>query len=132
MWLCLVSVSMSVSLTLTEALSELPTKEFMQDDYVPLQETVKNILQEINAAEYEKNVHLREHYDFLIVGASPAGCVLANRLSENPNHTVLLIEAGKPENPFVTGVPMSAPNLQSSSYNWGYATEVQQKACLCE
>ena len=41
-----------------------------------------------------------ENFDYVILGAGSAGCVLANRLSANPKHRVLLIEAGsKDTNP---------------------------------
>lgn len=45
-------------------------------------------------------------FDFIIVGAGSAGCLLANRLSANPDHRVLLIEAGGKDNWFWIKVPV--------------------------
>lgn len=47
------------------------------------------------SAEPEDAQKLYNEYDFIVVGAGTAGCVIANRLSENPNWNVLLIEAGE-------------------------------------
>ncbi|XP_062560649.1 glucose dehydrogenase [FAD, quinone]-like [Armigeres subalbatus] len=71
---------------------------------------------------------IEDWYDFVIVGASPTGCVLANRLTENPEWKVLLLEAGERENFFVK-VPVFAAYMQSTSYNWGYLAEPQNYSC---
>lgn len=65
-------------------------------------------------------------YDYIIVGAGSAGCVLANRLSENPSNRVLLLEAGGPDyNPFIH-IPAGLANLSTNPHvNWAYETEPQ-------
>lgn len=72
---------------------------------------------------------LKSEYDFIIVGAGSAGCVLANRLSENPNWSVLLIEAGPSEN-YLMDIPMMVHYLQAYDINWAYKTEPSDKFCL--
>ena len=57
------------------------------------------------------------------------GCALANRLTENSKWSVLLIEAGDVETP-LQSVPIAAPYLVLSKYNWGYTAEPQSQACL--
>ena len=65
-----------------------------------------------------------EAYDFIIVGAGSAGCVLADRLSADSNHSVLLIEAGARDwNPLLHVPLMSGKLYRSRPYNWYYHTE---------
>ncbi|MEU7816520.1 choline dehydrogenase [Pseudonocardia sp. NPDC049154] len=65
-------------------------------------------------------------YDFVVVGGGAAGCVLANRLSADPAHRVLLLEAGKSD-PFwdvFTHMPAAMGlAIASKSHNWHYVSE---------
>jgi len=63
-------------------------------------------------------------YDYVIVGAGSAGCVLANRLSANPNSRVLLLEAGPRDwHPFIHMPAGLAKLVGKKGINWDYSTE---------
>ena len=64
-------------------------------------------------------------YDYIIIGAGSAGCVLANRLSANPKHTVLLLEAGGPDRNPNIHIPGAYAKLHKSKEDWGFWTEEQ-------
>lgn len=69
-----------------------------------------------------------EEYDYVIVGAGSSGCVLASRLSEDPNNKVLLLEAGGSNQSFSVRSPMlTCPKLQNTELDWALRTEEQQE-----
>ncbi len=65
-------------------------------------------------------------YDYIIVGAGSAGCVLANRLSTDPSVSVLLLEAGAPDRKLEIGIPAAYSKLNRTTVDWAYETEPQQ------
>lgn len=63
--------------------------------------------------------------DYVVVGAGSAGAALAARLSEDPSTTVLLLEAGRPDDALELHVPAAFSKLFRGPYDWGYDTVPQ-------
>ena len=68
-----------------------------------------------------------ETYDYVIIGAGSAGCVLANRLSADPSISVCLVEAGKKDTSLMVRMPAGVGSLikEANDHNWGFHTEPQ-------
>lgn len=64
-------------------------------------------------------------FDYIIIGAGSAGCVLANRLSENSQTKVLLLEAGKKDNHLFISIPAAFYKLFQTEADWNFFTEPQ-------
>jgi choline dehydrogenase len=65
-----------------------------------------------------------ESYDYIVVGAGSAGCVLANRLTFDPTISVLLLEAGGRDNKVILKMPLAfVPASQRREFNWEYESE---------
>lgn len=69
---------------------------------------------------------MKREFDYIIVGAGSAGCVLANRLSADPENRVLLVEAGGPANHWLINTPGAYIKLHRSKFDWGYWSEPQE------
>ena len=67
-----------------------------------------------------------QRYDYIIVGAGSAGCVLASRLTENPQTHVLLVEAGPKDRSWRIDMPSAVGSLLSSDrFNWNYLSDAE-------
>jgi len=82
----------------------------------------------VNAGTIRHEMADGEHsFDYLIAGAGTAGCVLANRLSEDPNNKVCLIEAGpKDSHPFIRVPALVGAALTLKHLSWGLDTVPQE------
>jgi len=66
----------------------------------------------------------RQDFDYIVVGAGSAGCVLASRLSEDSDRSVLLLEAGGRDNDYLLRMPLGFLRaMMNPRYSWGYLSE---------
>ncbi|OAD62859.1 Glucose dehydrogenase [acceptor] [Eufriesea mexicana] len=79
-----------------------------------------------NQPKVTKNI--KKEYDFVVIGGGSAGSVVVNRLTENPEWSVLLLEAGGHETE-ITDVPILSLYLHKSKLDWKYRTQPQDSAC---
>ena len=71
--------------------------------------------------------HMEQYFDYIVVGGGSAGCVIASRLSEDPNVTVCLIEAGGPDKSVFIHAPAGVVTMLPVPFNnWAYKTVPQK------
>ncbi|KAF9199616.1 hypothetical protein BGZ49_010239 [Haplosporangium sp. Z 27] len=88
----------------------------------------KKLNQDPNRGPWDPKVDSQTHYDYIILGGGTAGCVLAGRLTEDPNINVLVLEAGYSDDIPASKTPILYPNLWRSDADWNFKTVPQKHA----
>ena len=79
------------------------------------------ILFTLKTAQVQEN--FMTQYDYIVIGAGSAGCVVANRITEDRETTVLLLEAGNPDTKPEIQIPLECTSLPGTEVDWGYFSE---------
>ena len=70
----------------------------------------------------------KNEYDYIIVGAGSAGCMLAYRLGADPNNRILVLEAGGPDTDPLIHIPLGLGKMHGKrAHDWGYDAEPEQR-----
>jgi hypothetical protein len=93
---------------------------------------IKTLFDQLNVKvfnhSYPDTNQFYPEYDFVVIGAGSSGSVMASRLSEINDWTVLLLEVGQEEN-VITDVPLMASLLGITGYNWAYLVDPTPTVC---
>jgi choline dehydrogenase len=66
---------------------------------------------------------MKNDFDYIVVGAGSAGCVLAARLTENPDVKVALVEAGERDDAPEIALPVTFTQLFKTKFDWDFSSE---------
>src|SRR3981189_3056982 len=93
-------------------------RESLEQDFETL-----NVIERVRANQQKLTADLKRHYDFIVCGSGSSGSVVARRLAENPDVSVLLLEAGGDDDvPEVMRAEQWPLNL-ASERDWNFAAE---------
>ncbi|KAG0292424.1 hypothetical protein BGZ98_002580, partial [Dissophora globulifera] len=88
----------------------------------------KQLNQDPNRRPWDPRVDFQTHYDYVILGGGTAGCVLASRLTEDPNINVLILEAGSTDDIPGSMTPMTYAQVWRTESDWNLTTVPQTHA----